>query len=286
MARQVWINFQAKVLQYLPPSLAVMAGNLRHLPSYAAWWLHPQGRRRAIELLAPLRGRYHGCRCVVIGNGPSLKKMDLAPLRHEFTFGLNRIYLLFEKWGFETTFLVAINRFVLEQFGDELGSTSPLKILNWSYRQPELEGERACFLETRPTTRPDGDLLRGFYAGGGTVTNVALQAAYFMGFTEVILIGVDHSYRSQGVPNQAVRAESEDESHFSKDYFGPGIVWQLPDLEAMERGYWHIRELFEGGRRRVLDATVGGQLEVFPKVGFEEILETSPYQRRKDFEPT
>ena len=38
-----------------------------------------------------------GDRCVIIGNGPSLRSMDLSSLKDEVTFGMNRIYLLFDK---------------------------------------------------------------------------------------------------------------------------------------------------------------------------------------------
>src|SRR3989337_1536843 len=65
--------------------------------------------RASIGRLMSLRNRYRGERCFIIGNGPSLGRMDLSPLRSEKTFGANRIYLMFEKLGFTTSFLVAVN---------------------------------------------------------------------------------------------------------------------------------------------------------------------------------
>ena len=41
-------------------------------------------------------------------------------LRDEYTFGLNRGYLLFDRIGAPTTFLVAVNRYVVEQFAHDL----------------------------------------------------------------------------------------------------------------------------------------------------------------------
>ena len=35
------------------------------------------------------------------------------PLKDEFTFGLNRIYLLFNKMGFRTTYFVSVNKYVI-----------------------------------------------------------------------------------------------------------------------------------------------------------------------------
>jgi hypothetical protein len=278
-----WINWQSEIFRRLPPDVGVVLGNLRHLPSLVHWWFHPLGRSRALELLAPLEGRYQGCRCVVIGNGPSLKRMKLSPLVDEFTFGMNRIYLMSDSLGFEPTFYAAINRYVLEQFADEINTVQSLKFLNWSYRDRRISDPRTVYLETKPTLRPDGRLLSGYYAGGGTVTLLALQLAYFMGFSEAILIGVDHSYAETGTPNKAVRAVGDDSSHFSKAYFGAGVVWQLPDLAAMERGYAMIRRLYEGSGRRIVDATKDGRLNVFPKVGFEEALSDVRWTNRSAY---
>jgi hypothetical protein len=261
-----------------------MLGNLRHLPRLAQWWFHPHGRRQALALLGPLRRRYAGCRCVVIGNGPSLKQMDLRRLDDEFTFGLNRIYLMKDELAFDTTFYVAINRFVLSQFGGEIGRLQGLKFLNWSYRDERFTDTSTVYLETKPILRPDGRLLSGYYAGGGTVTLLALQLAYFMGFSEVLLIGVDHSYSQTGTPNKAVRAGDVDQDHFSGSYFAAGVTWQLPDLRAMERGYRHIKALYEGDGRHVVDCTLGGKLEVFAKAELARMLDDSRWLNRREFE--
>ena len=59
-------------------------------------------------------------RCFILGNGPSLKKTNLALLENEYTFGLNRIYLLFDQLGFSTTYYVAVNHLVIEQCANEI----------------------------------------------------------------------------------------------------------------------------------------------------------------------
>ncbi|MCI0854684.1 MAG: hypothetical protein J4N91_09695, partial [Chloroflexi bacterium] len=59
------------------------------------------------------RDRHRGERCFVIGNGPSLKQTDLSLLKEEFTFGMNRIYMIFAELGFSTTYFLAINTLVI-----------------------------------------------------------------------------------------------------------------------------------------------------------------------------
>lgn len=283
MAGKTWINWQAEIFRRLPADFGVALSNARHLPRLVQWWFHPEGRRRALELLGPLEGRYAGCRCVVIGNGPSLKHMPLHRLSNEFTFGMNRIYLMGNDLGFEPTFYVAINRFVLSQFADEISKLNGRKFLNWSYRDRRYSDPNTVYLETKPILRPDGKLLSGYYAGGGTVTLLALQLAYFMGFSQAILIGVDHSYSESGTPNKVVRSDHKDRDHFSGAYFGAGVVWQLPDLAAMERGYRMAKELYESDGRQIVDATINGKLHVFPKVSLDDELSDDRWRSYRDY---
>jgi hypothetical protein len=75
--------------------------------------LHPW-RRTSIQHLGALKDIHKGERCFVIGNGPSLKNTDISKLENEFTFGMNRIYLMFPELGFHTTYFASINDLVVE----------------------------------------------------------------------------------------------------------------------------------------------------------------------------
>jgi hypothetical protein len=107
---------------------------------------------------------------------------------------------------------------------------------------------------------------------GSTVTYVAMQLAYYMGFKQVILIGVDHFFVTQGEPNKEVVSPGDDPNHFAPDYFGKGFRWQLADLENAEKAYRLAQECFEQDGREILDATVGGKLQVFPKVDYRTLF--------------
>jgi hypothetical protein len=222
--------------------------------------------------LEGFRDRYAGKRCFVIGNGPSLRDMDLSPLRDEYTFGLNRIYLMFEKIGFPTTFLVSVNRYVSEQSGDEIALQPCEKFLSWRAGRSAPAGAHLTYLRTIDTPGFSEDPVRKGLWEGATVTYVALQLAHYMGFSEVILIGVDHSFATKGEPHKLVTSEAGDPNHFDPSYFGKGYRWQLPDLETSEIAYELARRTFEAGGRRILDATVGGKLQVFPKVAYDDIF--------------
>jgi len=274
------INFQARILKALPSNLRELVNSIRVLPKYIYWYMHPSGREHLLEVLKPYRDHFFGYRCVVIGNGPSLNDMDLSLLENEYTFGLNRIYLLFEEMGFKTTFLVSVNRFVLNQFSADICKLPILKFISWSHRSQYSADNNTVFVSFKPSHKAKGKINDGVYPLGATVTNVALEIAYYMGFSEVILIGVDHSYEDKGMGNIAVVSQKDDNNHFSKGYFGPGITWQLPDYKLMEKGYQVMKELFKKNDRQIVDATLNGKLQIFPKVSFEEYLSSSKYLNR------
>jgi hypothetical protein len=103
------------------------------------------------------------------------------------------------------------------------------------------------------------------------VTYVAMQIAFHLGFQEVILVGVDHSFATIGPANKLVRATGPDPNHFDPDYFGVGVRWQLPDLETSEIAYRLARDRYQADGRIIRDATVGGRLTIFPKVRLEAL---------------
>lgn len=269
-----------RVVEIMPPGLRHLLrtgwNTLRRLSQWPSAILHPW-RRKSISKLQRLKGVHRGQRCFVIGNGPSLKDMDLSPLESEFTFGMNRVYLAFEDWGFQTSYLVSVNDLVIEQCAQDFRRLDLPKFFSWrSHRLLYPEGPPDKFTHflfttySGPRFAPDA---RGRLWEGATVTYVCLQLAFHMGFEQVILIGVDHSFSTQGKPNTTVVSKGKDPNHFRDEYFGEGFRWQLPDLEMSERAYRKAYQAYLEAGRQVVDATVGGKLEVFPKVAYESLFD-------------
>ncbi len=221
--------------------------------------------------LRKFKNIHAGERCVIIGNGPSLRDTKVELLRGEITFGLNRIYLMFDRLGFETTYHVVVNKLVVEQCSDEFRRiNSPLFVT--TPNREYLGGlANAVYLTPLGCPRFTTNPAHGIWEGG-TVTYVAMQLAYYMGFTEVVLVGVDHRFVEKGPANKVVISTGPDQSHFDPRYFGAGFKWQLPDLETSEVAYHLARRKFESSGRRIVDATVGGALDIFPKIPLDEVL--------------
>jgi hypothetical protein len=130
------------------------------------------------------------------------------------------------------------------------------------------------FLHTTYTGPKFARDVRGRLWESATVTYVSLQLAFHMGFDQAVLIGVDHNFTTQGAPNTTVVSKGDDHDHFQSNYFGAGFRWQLPDLETSERGYRLALDAYQEADRKVLDATVGGKLTVFPKIDFNTLFKS------------
>lgn len=245
----------------------------RALPSVErlTYAIDRRGRRSRSEL-REIAGKYKGERCFIIGNGPSLANTDLALLRDQHTFALNRGYLLFDRLGGPSTFLVAVNQHVIRQFSDELLAAGSRTFMSWKSRRHLPKDAAVTFVRRRRRFTFAEDVSDGAWEGA-TVTYLAMQLAFHLGFTEVVLVGVDHSFASKGKPNQLVTATEADRNHFDPNYFGPGVQWQLPDLDISERAYVLARDRYATAGRTILDATVGGKLTVFPKTDLAAIVQ-------------
>mgnify|MGYP001304744388 CR=1 FL=1 len=272
-------NLKSKFFNFLPSILQSLINNLRFLPDYLTFLLNPKGSKKFDKVFLNKKNKYKGCRCVIIGNGPSLKDMDLSILKNEHTIGLNRIYLIFKELGFNTDYLVAINRLVIEQFSNELESVESYKLFNWKYRKYFLSDSEIAFSVSRPM-KMKGNLSKGFYGFHGTVANVAIEFAYYLGFDEIILIGIDHNWRAKGEPDKEIQSEVNDSDHFHPDYFGKGVSWQLPNYKKLEFGYKASNDFILSKNKIIVDATKNGKLQIFKKVALESYLKKSNFRNK------
>lgn len=228
-------------------------------------------RRKYSKKLQQFKDIHKGEDCFIIGNGPSLKKMDLTPLNDYFSFGQNKIFLLFEKVDLNLSYLVSVNQLVIEQSAREFESMNCPVFLSYTAAK-NVVAEKPSIQRLHTLN------LWSFYEDisqpiceGNTVTFVSLQIAYYMGFSRVFLIGVDHSFKQSGQSHETQVYKGDDENHFHPDYF-KGQKWQLADVYGSEVSYHLANYFYQKNGRQIFDATVGGKLDVFPKISFEDAL--------------
>lgn len=233
-------------------------------------WLRDEAVR-----LEKFRDIHKGKDCFLIGNGPSLNKMDLGLLNDYYTIGLNKIFLLFERTNLKIDYHVCVNKYVIEQCTREFFEMKCPSFISYRSRNPLIAGSDKVFFigDVHSKWTFFEDITRGI-SQGSTVTYAAMQIAFFMGFRRVFLIGVDHNFGSKGTPHKVETMKGDDVSHFDPNYF-KGMKWQLPDLKGSEKAYRLAKKHFENDNRQILDATVDGKLNIFTKINFEEALKSA-----------
>lgn len=242
------------------------------------WSAGPEGRRSK-RRLAELRGQFAGKRCFVMGNGPSLLKCDLELLRDEVTIGSNAQYLIWDEMGFVPTFLTVEDRLVAEDRADELRPLDqPTKIFPRDLLYCLRGSVNTIFInfarDYRPFPKFSSDFERVVY-WGGTVSMLNLQLAYYLGCTEIYLVGFDHHYKVPAkIDDFVITSQGEDVNHVHPDYFGKGYRWHDPNLARMEEAYSAARHFLEARGIRIRNATVGGELEVFERVDYASLFDS------------
>ncbi|MBE0577389.1 MAG: DUF115 domain-containing protein [Desulfuromonadales bacterium] len=252
-------------------SLKVYLENFSDI-SYREWYFCHMKRLEAF------RGKHKGERCFIVGNGPSLNEMELTLLADKNTFGLNKIYLLLDKIDLNVSYHVSVNSLIIEQSHKDFEQISCPSFLSYPVSRGIVENlDKFYYIYPRGPYTFQPDITQNIHEGY-TVTFVALQIAFFMGFEEVYLIGVDHNFVVSGNPNEKQRLEGEDPNHFDPNYFS-GKDWHLPDLEASELSYHLANFFYKRAGRQIFDATVDGKLTVFPKISFADALLRSKTKR-------
>lgn len=237
------------------------------------WDLQPRAwvHRRKLSLL---REKHLGKKAVILCNGPSLNEVDFSLIEKQgvFTFGLNKINLLFEKFDFRPSCIVSVNPYVIEQNSDFYSSTDiPLFLDTIASNIGIKNRANLHLLHTADFPYFARDCSVSIFQGY-TVTFVALQLAYHMGFSRVALVGCDHNYAKSGVPNSVVYNDEKDLAHFSEQYFSAEEPWQLPDLVACELYYDMARRCYSEDGRSIVNASTNSALSLFERKSLESFL--------------
>lgn len=238
------------------------------------WDIKPESWRSRAQMKR-VHDAHAGKKAVILCNGPSLLKVDLKRLKAAgvYTFGLNKVNLLFENTDFRPSSVVCVNSLVLEQNADFYNQTEiPLYLESFGLNFVRPRGNVTFFREAK-FPKFSRDCSMGLYSGA-TVTFVALQLAFHMGFSKVALVGADHNFAVKGAANKTVEGKGEDLSHFHPQYFAHGVKWQLPDLVQSEYSYAMARDMYEAFGRKVYNATEGGLLEIFERASLDQFLDT------------
>lgn len=193
---------------------------------------------------------------MIIGNGASLRDVPLSFLVKYPTFGQNKIFLL---EGFTPKYYVAVNPLVIEQSIDQINAMQCSKWIRESHSKyiidshPIQKTKSGKFHTTPPAAHE-----------GYTVTFVSMQIAYWLGYRQILLVGIDHRYTYNGKPNKQNQWRGDDVNHFHADYFR-GQQWNNPDLARSEIFYKMANLAYRAAGGRIVNLTPNTALDVFEK---------------------
>lgn len=156
------------------------------------------------EKIESLHDAYAEERCFIVAGGTSLAYRDLSFLKDEYTITMNLSVLQFDMLGIEPDFHIVADRnsyLLFQDIFDQLIMKRPIYkfvIGQACYTYPDiLTDEWTCFspavhmyITEDQLQFAENPMLEGFYAGD-TVAYTALQLAYYLGFKEVNIIGMD-----------------------------------------------------------------------------------------------
>ena len=239
------------------------------------------------------KNKYKGKRAFLIGNGPSLNETPLYLLKNEFTLCFNRFYLLHERLNWYPYFYMCIDPEVLPNIADEINENLP------NYKMASFHAVHSSMINKADNVFKMHHIIKvpyfskrlPFFGSGGSVAYAGLQMLYYMGFSEIYLIGVDQNYviHKTAKTTKGIKIESQhddDPNHFDPRYFGKGKRYHQPVLRTqlrMIRAFQRAQQIATQLNIKVKNAGVGGNLEVFERTDFADLFNYSKKEIYKLF---
>ncbi|MDO8556795.1 MAG: DUF115 domain-containing protein [Nanoarchaeota archaeon] len=184
------------------------------------------------------KNMYNGRRCFIVASGPSLAYKDLSFLKEEVVIALNLSILTLDLFGIKPQFNIIADRYQYINFKDIYEKLtfntfvkkiivasacdtfpSDLKDENTHFFPIKLQQEKADF---------SVDINKGF-ARGKTVAFDAIQLAYYLGFKEVYILGMDMTVKHDWGKNGHAY-----EIHKNKNF--PNVKFPTGDSNEIKRG--------------------------------------------------
>ena len=220
--------------------------------------------------LKKLKDLHKGERVFIVATGPSLTEKDIISLKDEYTISMNSIVKLTKKLDWEPSYYVIQDFGVYENLKHDISSLNTSKVLvghnlKWKYN---MKNDYTAFpidfidhlhsnymnLNTKFSTNLFSQCYDGY-----TVAYSCLQLAYYLGFAEVFLIGIDASYGVDIEKNNIVPS-----GKFDPTYKEAGVRINY----AFDVAAKHL----EGSNMVVHNVTDGGMLNSFRRIKLSEVL--------------
>ena len=204
-----------------------------------------------------LRNSNTGKRCFIVATGPSLNKINFEYLKSEVLISMNKGYLIEDKFDVTLNYLMCIdNKTQLKQFKKDYDELVHIPTF-YDFRLHKLFKKISNRFFILSRFSPKFISINGTVFGNGkSVTYNCIQLAFYLGYSEVYLIGKDHSYKTNYKPGESVKVNDKTENHFIKSYYKKTNVYDAPDFTTEEFAYKVALNHFKKNRRLIMATTV------------------------------
>lgn len=219
---------------------------------------HAKGHQDNFEHLGDT---HYGQTCLVVGNGPSLANVPNSFLESYVTFGSNGIFL-----KFIPTYYACMDSQDVKRLREDIIQLPCIRFTEVSAKIPGCYEIRQFASSGEFSYKPYKSLW-----GGYTVTFAILQIAYYLGFTTILLVGVDHRYivRQNQYDVLYIGDTEDDPDHFCPEYHR-GAHFNNPNPDLSRNSYLIAKKAYEKDGRRIINLTENSELDVFEKGKIEE----------------
>lgn len=246
--------------------------------------------------LARLRNIHQGKRAFIIGNGPSIKEQDLTLLKDEVTFVTNWFVNHPEYKEIDPTYYAVSSHEMFGGWSHENPQPNPdwlekmlavagnsHKFFSYAFRdllvgKGIFTAEESDFLLfDRPKYQVDQkgdinlDLTQPMDDGYTGIVTFCLPLAHFMGITEIYLVGCDCDYQITS-PDSDKAYFYDYSQHTTRTTSHEGLMRAWADDGPVFKTYEIVRDRFALDGIRIVNATRGGRLEVFPRQDYESVV--------------
>ncbi len=235
--------------------------------------------------LRKLKNSHKGERCFLIGNGPSLTPQDLDLLQNETCFACNMIFEIFDKTKWRPTYYCVYDNVysdkLEEQLHDSLAVTENMFTIPGFYKKLSEKPENMIYIDSIFSEEYSvrGNVL-AYVKRKATVMTIMAEMAFYLGFKEIYLIGVDnsdthgsggHFYQNETEKVVAARDINRIKRRLSQE--------KLTSKDIAEHTMTRCNSVYEEMKKyadkhgiKMYNATRGGKLEVFERANLDEVV--------------
>lgn len=217
------------------------------------------------EKLLHYQNIHRGEKCFIIGAGPSLKNTNLSLLKNKYVIGVNSVYRHGKSREVCDYFACSDQRVWKVHREGILDLDLPTFLASDAardYAKENIRKQNVTLVRTKSYLNVLGYMptnLAEYISGGHTViADICLPLTLWMGFDTVYLVGCD--YENKGVRWDGLKTENLKAMGLRKE-------------DRVMLSFEKCKHAFEYNGKKIINATIGGKLEVFERTSLESVLE-------------